>query len=319
MRLVAVIFMAVLMLAALNAAQAEDFPAKGSVDTAQQRTININGVSRDYLIQPVKEGGGPFPVVVLLHGGTQTARQVWEQTSLPVLAAREHFILVAPQGVNNQWNDVYGPSMSGQSSDADDLEFLHSLIRAVIAKDKAYAGAVFLAGVSKGGFMALHYACAHAADLRAVASVAASLPLNEARDCRPTLSRPLLLMNGMKDPFVPFEGQRAGTIKNGYPQPPLLSPDETFAFWTHIGQCKKDIVKETLKGNSDNDWAERRTRKGCIGNFSYVQYVFHNVGHQWPDGGVSRIIDSGSAIWDFFHSTLPEAYRTPVPPKVGKP
>src|SRR5579885_723861 len=89
-----------------------NFPAKGNPDTAQQRTIMAGGLERTYLIQK-PAGNGPFPLVVLLHGGTQTASQVWAETSLPTLAARDNFILVAPNGVNKHWNDGRGAVLGG--------------------------------------------------------------------------------------------------------------------------------------------------------------------------------------------------------------
>src|SRR5271170_5978871 len=79
------------------------FPPKG--DPLQARTVwlTFDGVKRSYLIEQPR-GLKPFPVVVLLHGGTEDAEQVWRQTSLPTLARSEGFVIVAPNALNKHWN-----------------------------------------------------------------------------------------------------------------------------------------------------------------------------------------------------------------------
>src|SRR5262245_44942273 len=81
------------------------FPAKGDLGTAQTRNLSVGGVPRTYLVQAPARTSAPAPIVLLLHGGTQTAGQVWAQTSLPTLGARDRFIVAAPQGVGKHWND----------------------------------------------------------------------------------------------------------------------------------------------------------------------------------------------------------------------
>ena len=70
------------------------FLAKGDLALARPVELRFDGVRRSYLTEAPK-GPGPFPVVVLLHGGTGNAEQIWLQTSLPTLARSERFIVVA--------------------------------------------------------------------------------------------------------------------------------------------------------------------------------------------------------------------------------
>jgi polyhydroxybutyrate depolymerase len=279
-------------------------------------TMAWDGTTRQFLIA-TPTGNGPFPVVVLLHGGTQTAEQVWRQTGLPGLAQRQSFILVAPQGLGKHWNDGRGANLAGDPvPTADDVGFLHALIGDVVAHYHGDRNAVFMVGASNGGFMTMHFACEHADDLRAAASVIANLPKAAQASCRPAKPLPWLAMNGVRDPIVPFAGQAEPQTRRGEIQPALLSADDSFRFWADRAGCGPSVETRSVSGSRQDGTAEIRTRRGCAGGTTSVQYVFTGGGHTWPGmrdgliqrmlGGVSNAIDGSAAIWDFFVSTLPD-------------
>ncbi|MCH9829731.1 MAG: alpha/beta fold hydrolase [Gammaproteobacteria bacterium] len=289
-------------------------PAKGDVDSASERTLYQDGTARSYLVQ-VPSGPGPFPVVVLLHGGTQTARETWEQTSLPSLAREKGYLMVAPQGVNKHWNDGRGVTIAGEASGADDVAFLNAVIDDVLRRDHGDASAVFMVGASNGGFMTMYYACQSAQRLRAAASVISNLPSTLAAQCRPPKPLPWLAINGTDDPIIPYGGQATGKLENGVAQPALLSAEATFDFWADHAGCSEKLDTRTVTGSGDTR-VETRTREKCTGGNRSVQYVIHGAGHVWPGlairmpmierrlGGTNLTVDSGEIVWDFFASTL---------------
>lgn len=311
-------FSALLLLGALLPAS---FPDKGRDATAEKRTLRAGGTKRTYRVQPVRSGG-LHPVVVLLHGGTQTARQVWRQTSLPTIASREGFVLAAPEAVGKHWNDGRGATIGGEApSTADDVGFLKLVIADVVARDGGDKRAVFLVGVSNGGFMTMRFAC-EAGDLLAGAgNVISDLPLAQSRACPSTKPLPWISMNGTEDPLVPFAGEEEGAMVHGRPQPALLSADATFAFWADRARCGAAAPGERVphRDSGDPTWAEKRVRPGCAGGAASVQYVFHGAGHTWPNGGFlaslvsvfvgksNHDVDAGEAIWDVFRRALPAA------------
>ncbi|MBI1214935.1 MAG: hypothetical protein GC185_03840 [Alphaproteobacteria bacterium] len=283
---------------------------------AQKRQMAVDGQTRRYLIQPVGDGAR-HPVVILLHGGTGTAEKTWGQTDLPALARENKFILVAPEGENNHWNDGRGTTISSQGpSTADDIGFLHALIGQVVKNDNGDARAVFMTGASNGGLMTISYACGkYAGDLRAAAAVIADLPVKTAKDCNMDAKMPWMSVNGTEDPLMPFNGQAEGTVKHGKPQPALMSATETFNFMADRAGCAKEYDWRQLNGGGGDDWAEERRRKGCDGGTQSLQYILHGDGHTWPGmkrggfilrflGGSSNDVDAGEIIWDFFSSTL---------------
>lgn len=291
---------------------AKRFPAKGSTASAQTRKLLVGGLERTYLLQVPAGATAQTPIVLLLHGGTQTAEEVWKQTSLPTLGARDRFIVAAPQGLNKHWNDGRGSTIAGdEASSADDVGFLRAVITELVLRDKGDARAVFVIGVSNGGFMAMRYACQASDTLRAGANVISTLPAAVARNCRATKPLPWLSMNGMRDPIVPFAGVPEGTMSRGQPQAALLSADATFQFWATRAGCKPGARIETI-----SESVEKRIRSGCAGGTTSEQYVFTYAGHVWPGqaitgpliaaylGGTNLEVDSGEAAWSFFRSTL---------------
>jgi polyhydroxybutyrate depolymerase len=298
-------------------------PEKGRLATAHSRHLAFGGLDRTYLVQPVppeRAGGGPHPVVVLLHGGTQTAADAWRDTSLPTLAEREGFILVAPQGEGRHWNDARGSTLAGDvASTADDVGFLKAVIAEVVAKDHGDASAVFMVGASNGGFMTMRFACDAGETLRAAASVIATVPEALARNCRSPRPLPWLAINGTDDPLIPFGGQTEGTVRRGEPQPALRSADDTFRFWADRAGCAAPVQHTPLTSAAQDDrgrWAEGIDRRGCAGGQVSRQVVMHGSGHVFPGMAVGfalveRVvgpgapeIDGGTLVWEFFKATL---------------
>jgi polyhydroxybutyrate depolymerase len=290
------------------------FPPKGDPRQASRVWLTFEGAKRSYLIERPR-GVKPFPVVILLHGGTEDAEQVWRQTSLPTLAQSEGFIIVAPDALNRHWNDGRGTVLGGTPSAADDVGFLKQVIAEVIARDGGNPKAVFMVGASNGGFMTMHFACQAGSLLRAASYVVSDLPQEEISACAAP-PMPWLAMNGTADPIIPFDGMKAETMKNGTAQPELLSSEATFDFWAARDQCGAFISKLTLPhlNPADPTSAEKRTCKGIEGLTS-IEYVFHGGGHSWPNlqygpfiqqviGVSNQDVDAGQAVWSFFKGTL---------------
>lgn len=291
-----------------------NFPAKGDLATAQRVNLEFDGLERYYLIQPV-HAPGLHPVVILLHGSTQTADGVWKQSSLPTLAARDGFIFVAPNGVGTHWNDGRGMALGGNPSTADDVGFLKEVIRQVVRNYSGDPDAVFMAGISNGGFMTFRFACEAGEQLHAAANTISTLPLDMTKSCKAP-PMPWLSFNGTDDPLVSFNTTHAHKNSMGKRIPDLLSADDTFKFFAGRNQCGPINAGEKLPHLNADDptWIEKRTCKDRQGIQS-LQYVVHNGGHSLPDlqlkplirkvlGNSSQDIDGGEMLWNFFKQTL---------------
>jgi polyhydroxybutyrate depolymerase len=290
------------------------FPAKGDPSTARKITFSYGGVERYYLVQSI-ESPGLHPVVVVLHGGTQDAKKVWRQSSLPTLGLQEGFVVVAPDAIDGHWNDGRGAVLGGRVSTADDVGFLRQVIADVLQNQHGDPNAVFMVGVSNGGFMTMHFACEAGTLLHAAGNVISDMPVDQEQTCHAP-PMPWLSMNGTSDPLIPYEGMTEGTIKYGKPQPAMLSADATFQFWSARDQCGPISAGTRLPHRNDSDptWAEKKVCTGLHDRQS-VQYIFHGAGHNWPNmhygplvralvGASNQDVDAGEVVWSFFKNTL---------------
>jgi polyhydroxybutyrate depolymerase len=293
-------------------------PERGNVATAHRRHIAVGGLERSYLVQPAPgaRGAGRLPVVVLLHGGTQSAEDIWRETSLPTLGAREGFLVVAPEALGRHWNDAR--SVTGASA-VDDVRFLKAVIAEVIAQDHGDPSAVFMVGSAHGGFMTMRFACDAGESLRAAASLLSTLPDALARNCKSPRPLPWLAVNGTNDPAVPFGGQVDGTVRRGETQAALRSADDTFRFWADRAGCATPTAREAITEQSADErhrWAERIVRSHCVGGQLSQQVVLHGSGHVLPGpaadnrlaeravGPAAPEIDGGTLVWLHFKATL---------------
>ncbi|MFL6697360.1 MAG: alpha/beta hydrolase family esterase [Vitreoscilla sp.] len=293
-------------------------PERGNVATAHRRRLAVGGLDRSYLVQPAPgvRGAGRLPVVVLLHGGAQSAEDIWRETSLPTLGAREGFLVVAPEALARHWNDARG--VTGASA-VDDVRFLKAVIADVIAQDHGDPSAVFMVGSAHGGFMTMRFACDAGEGLRAAASLLSTLPDALARNCKSPRPLPWLAVNGTDDPAVPFGGQVDGTVRRGETQAALRSADDTFRFWADRAGCAAPTAREAITDQSTDErhrWAERIVRSHCVGGQLSQQVVLHGSGHVIPGlatdnrlaeravGPAAPEIDGGTLVWMHFKATL---------------
>jgi len=297
-------------------------PARGTLANAHVRHLSVGGVERNYLVQPAPgaRGAGRLPVVVLLHGGTQTAEEIWRDTSLPTLGAREGFLVVAPQALDRHWNDAHASLIAGDpASGVDDVGFLKAVIADVIAQDHGDPSAVFMVGAASGGFMTMRFACDAGDTLRAAASIISTLPEALARSCKSPRPLPWLAINGSADPLIPFAGQVEGTVRRGEAQAALRSADDSFRFWADRAGCVGTPVRQTLTDPAQDErhrWAERVLRPNCVAGHVSQQIVLHGSGHVIPGlpvetrlteravGPGAPELDGGTLVWSHFRATL---------------
>lgn len=278
-----------------------EFPEKGQLGDSRRGYLTVDGTKRTYLYLDGAPDAPSKPLVIFLHGGTQTDEQAWRQTSFPTLAKSNGFLFVAPQGQNNQWNDGRPETLSGVRSTADDVAFLKSLIASLAESHHADPKRVFLAGVSNGGLMTMRFACEAGSALRAAGTAIANLPTELERKCPSRTPLPILQMNSTADPLIPFSGNAQ-----------FLSAERTFAFWATRSGCsaKEEAARLPHRVPSDTTYAVQHTRLHCPGEPSAF-IVFHGAGHSAPNqkygplleralGKSNQDVDLGEAMWEFF-------------------
>jgi polyhydroxybutyrate depolymerase len=278
-------------------------------------TIDINGIARSYIWQPAVTKSAPL--VIVLHGNTQTGADMAKRTSWPKLARRDGFGVVFPDGLNRAWADLRPDNKrAGRAPPrgTDDVAFIVGLIEKFIADGSADPKRIYVTGLSNGGAMTMTMVCKRADLFAAAASVIINLTDESANACHPSRPVPMLMMNGTADPLIPFEGGRGSSR---FAVPGFWSTAQTLDFWRRANGCEAgdatvvDLEHRDFTDRTTVSRIESHSPPGC----DVVLYRINNGGHRLPGavpdmrfpriasaflGRQNRDIDGAEIIWSFF-------------------
>jgi polyhydroxybutyrate depolymerase len=278
-------------------------------------TVEIGGVARTFLTQfpDVK----PASLVIVLHGNTQTGADMKARTSWALVANRERFGVIFPDGLNHAWADLRPDTKRADRvppKGTDDVGFIVKLVEKYVADGSADPKRIYVTGVSNGGAMTMTLVCARADLFAAAASVIMNFTDEVAAACHPSRPVPMLIMNGTADPLIPFEGGKGSSrfAVNGF-WPAI----KTLAFWRKLNGCEAGDGTVTDLDDRDREDQSTVTRieSRCPPARDVVLYRVNGGGHRMPgtfsDARFPRIatallgpqnhdIDGAETIWAFF-------------------
>ncbi|MEW6366687.1 MAG: PHB depolymerase family esterase [Acidobacteriota bacterium] len=252
------------------------------------------------------------PLMLVLHGGGGTAQGMVTLTKggLNRLADRDGFIVVYPQGYDKHWNDGRkGAWDRAHLKKIDDVGFISALIDRMIAEHRVDPRRVYLTGISNGGMMSYRLACSLSPKIAAIAPVASSMSVDMPRSCSATAPVSLLVISGVDDPLVPFDGGdvQVGWLKRGK----VISVYDSIRYWLGNNGCSTKPAITNLPDVDPGDGTTVRLEDyGAGRNGSRVAaYIIDGGGHTWPGGRqylweriigkTSRDIDANEVIWEF--------------------
>jgi len=276
---------------------------------ATPHTIDVNGVSRSYLLYvPPGQSGKRLPAFIMMHGSGSTDVQQERYSNFDALAASQGLVVMYPQGVDKHWNDG---RVIGHESMADDIGFMKAMLAEVTKQGLIDPKRVYAAGISNGGFMAQHMACVMPEALAGIGVIAASQPVDAA--CPSARPMPVIFFHGTADKFVPFDG---GPIAPQFGnRGAAMSNAQAVAIWQKRNGCgaatrtklpaKKDALQVTVETYS------------CPPGRGLENVIVDGGGHTWPGayqgwliskilGPVTDNIDANSTMWSFFQSQAPK-------------
>jgi polyhydroxybutyrate depolymerase len=280
---------------------------------ASAETIKVGQTTRHYTAQLPELK--LVPLVIVLHGNTQTGADMITRTAWPMVARRENFAVVFPDGLNHSWADLRPNNMRAgrvPPHGTDDVAFIVKLVEKLVADGSADPKRIYVTGISNGGAMTMTLVCKRTDLFAAAASVIMNLTDQSAGQCRPSRPVPMLMMNGTADPLIPYNGGR-GTSR--FAADGFWSADKTLAFWRKANGCD---AKATTTDLADTDTADRSTvtriDSNCPVGRDVVLYRVNDGGHRMPGsadarfprlantflGPQNRDIDGAETIWAFF-------------------
>jgi polyhydroxybutyrate depolymerase len=236
--------------------------------------LQVGGIERSStVISPADVAAGDrLPVVVALHGLGVNADAMSRSADWRGAVARDRFIAVFPQGVNDSWN--MGPCCPPANLfGIDDVAFLDTLVGHFTEGDDANASRMYLSGFSNGALMVYTYACARPEVFAAVAPMAGT----NVTGCRPSRPVSLLHQHGDADLVVPYGGGVAlGSLVSSAPFPPV---EDSVAAWASADGCSADPVVRTDAEVVRTEWS------GCADSTRVELVKVPGKGHEWLTKG----------------------------------
>jgi polyhydroxybutyrate depolymerase len=222
--------------------------------------------------------GHPTGLVVNLHGGGSTGAQQERLTNFDAIADANGFVVVYPDGIDNNWADGRGASEPDRRG-VDDVGFLAALAGKLQKEYGIDPGHVFATGMSNGGFMSNRLGCDRADVFAAVAPVSGTLGVNA--PCNPSRPVAVLEVHGTSDPLVPFDG---GMMHGRGGESDIVSAPAMVDRWRSADGCQGAPAGETLPSTGDGTVVHRFTSTPCAAGTAVVFYQVDDGGHTWPGG-----------------------------------
>jgi polyhydroxybutyrate depolymerase len=293
--------------------------AHGNQSDNYRSSMEWGGLKRTFLthIPPSYDKTRPMPLVIVLHGAGGTAFGMVKLTKsgFNTLADKDGFIVIYPNGIEKRWND-------GRSSDEtkyrkhsdkiDDVGFISALIDNQFRELNIDRKRVYVTGISNGAAMSHRLGCELSDKIAAIAPVAGNISQHLLPECSPAQPISVLVINGVNDPVVPWEG---GDITRSFGKKKIgkmLSTAATIDYWRNRNKCSSVTVgsDEPDRAPRDGTTVQKKTFSECEGNTEVVLYTIEGGGHTWPGGiqylprkivgNTCRDINANEVIWGFF-------------------
>ena len=246
---------------------------------------NAAGTRPYKLYVPSVYAGQAAPLLVMLHGCTQSPDDIAAGTRLNALA-EEHCLLVAyPQqtAMANQsrcWNWF---DAENQGRDRGEASLIAGITRDVMHRKSVDPSRVYIAGFSAGGAAAAIMASEYP-DLYAAAGIHSGLPCGAASDLPSALRA---MRQGSAAPAGGTPGKAVPTIVFHGDRDTTVSPRNSDAIVAQAAM-KGRAAAHTERGQSSGGRSYTRTTYGGDGQDSQLeQWVVHGAGHAWAGGGAA--------------------------------
>jgi len=232
----------------------------------------------------------PTPIVLDLHGWTETALDQARISHMIPKSDAAGFIAIHPEGHDSPqgWNAGVCCGTAA-SSGVDDVAFMNAILDEVDARLCMDKQRVFAAGLSNGGFMAHRLACELSSRIVAIGAVAGVRGVT----CAHASHRVAIMhVHGTEDPLIPYNG---GGLNGSEPVA------TTIDFWTQTNHCT--AAPATVYQHGD---ATCVLHGGCDLGADVELCTIAGGGHQWPGGEdiylghLSNDLIATDAIWAFF-------------------
>lgn len=281
-------------------------PSPGGTARFEQRRYQGGARALDYRLYIPAGATSGMPLLVLLHGCTQSPEDFARGTQMNRLADEHGFLVAYPKqtsAANPQkcWNWFRG---GDQCRDRGEPAMLAGMVRQILADERADATRVYAAGLSAGGAMAAILADAYP-DLFAAVGIHSGLAAGSARNVPGALSA--MRSGGHGKPasrtFVPLisiHGDRDQTVNEA-------NSGSIVAAALMLADPDLVLARETEKSVGGTS-STRETWRDAAGTIVIERWTVHGAGHAWAGGDATASYtdaagpDASQAMLRFFLS-----------------
>jgi polyhydroxybutyrate depolymerase len=289
-------------------------PIEGPKTYYHLMDLESAGHQRAYRVHlpPAYDNHTPLPLVVVVHGAFDTAKGIEAISGFSLLADRENFIVLYPEGIGiygllQHWNAGHCCGKAAEDG-IDDVGYLTAAIEAVSQRLAVDLGRIYMVGFSNGGMMTYRFAAERSHMLTAAAPMAASPGGRSTAQGpewsipRPQSPLPIFILHGLDDDDVPFDGGRS--LHRGGERT-YLSVDDALSFWIEANQCKGTPAESRGWGGA----VQTRRWDTCADGAVTVLTTIAGWGHIWPGPTFTADLpaddplhnfDAAELIWSFF-------------------
>jgi poly(hydroxyalkanoate) depolymerase family esterase len=241
---------------------------------------NAAGTREYKLYVPPGQGDRPMPLIVMLHGCTQSADEFAMGTRMNELAAEHGFLVAYPEQAssanpNKCWNWF---KRGDQERDRGEPSLIAGIVGAVKNAHAVDERRTFVAGMSSGGALAATLAATYP-DVFAAVGVHSGLPHGSAHDLPSALAA---MRSGSPGADVPparaivFHGDRDAVVnpRNG---------EALFEQWS----AGKALAQVDASGEVNGYRYTCRSVQDEAGRSTLEHWVVHGGGHTWFGGNPS--------------------------------
>ena len=292
------------------------------------KTLKVGDLDREYRLH-LPSGYDPetaTPLVLVIHGYTNTAANIEEYTSFSRHADEHDYMVVYPQGTGfevdgnlvTSWNDLAcnvspgpeGPTCTPTADDYptppecgepqecdwcschDDVGFIEELLDSLEGSFCVDLDRIYATGMSNGGMMVQRLGCDLPDRFAAIAPVGGTLA--RGFNCAPGADPPISLINfyGTRDRTVPFDGSASD---DGYFYTPSR---QVLAKWAGPDSQRCDSDESPYSTSRDGVLELACVqRANCATGAEVVDCAFDGA-HDWPTKGEDQF--GVDVIWEFF-------------------
>lgn len=245
----------------------------------ETRTIEVDGTQRKYILYTPEDytEDQSYPLLFAFHGLGGNMNSSYNNSQLHLIAEREKFILVHPEGLSARWNVL-------SVSDNIDLDFVRQLLLSLQQEFNIDANRIYSTGMSNGGYFSFLLACELTDQIAGIASVTGLMFKPVLNQCNPSKPISILQIHGTADDVVDYNNVAA-----------------VLDFWKVHNNTNADPIISEIPDIDPNDASSaERFVYNCGQNSAEVHHIkITGGGHDWPGHKGNMDINASEVVWDF--------------------